>query len=132
MAEGLARARAPEGVRVYSAGSEPSALNPAAVRVMRELGIDISSHFSKGLADIPLEEIDTAVTLCAEEVCPVFPRELQHLHWPCEDPAAVTGSEEERLASFRRVRDEIRAQLIELLRSGLENPSGAGLGLPGK
>ncbi len=115
MAEGLARSLAPEGLRVYSAGSMPAVVNPYAVRVMRELGIDISSQLSKGLGRVPLDEIDTVVTLCAEEVCPVLPGEVQRLHWPCRDPAAVGGSDEARLASFRRVRDVIRAKLIELL-----------------
>jgi arsenate reductase len=115
MAEGLARSLSPEGLTIYSAGSMPAAINPYAVRVMRELGIDISSQFSKGLGQVPLDEIDTVVTLCAEEVCPVLPSEVQRLHWPCRDPAAASGSDEARLASFRRVRDAIRAKLIELL-----------------
>ena len=115
MAEGLARSLAPEGLVVYSAGSLPAFVNPYAVRVMGELGIDITSQFSKGVADVPLDEIDTVVTLCAEEVCPVLPGEVQRLHWPCLDPAAAGGSDEARLASFRRVRDEIRAKLSELL-----------------
>ena len=116
MAEGLARSLAPEGVKVYSAGSHPGVLSSYAVRVMRELGIDISSHFSKGIPKIPLEEIDTVVTLCAEEVCPVFPHEVRRLHWPCQDPGLETESEEARLGSFRRVRDQIRAKLSELFR----------------
>ncbi len=115
MAEGLARSLAPEGLRVYSAGSLPAFVNPYAVRVMGELGIDITSQFSKGVADVPLDEIDTVVTLCAEKVCPVLPGEVQRLHWSCPDPTAAGGSDEARLASFRRVRDEIRAKLSELL-----------------
>ncbi len=115
MAEGLARSLTPEGFGVYSAGSMPAVVNPYAVRVMRELGIDISDQLSKGLGQVPLDEIDTVITLCAEEVCPVFPGEVQRLHWPCRDPAAASGSDEARLASFRRVRDVIRAKLIELL-----------------
>jgi arsenate reductase len=116
MAEGLARALAPEGVKVYSAGSHPGVLSSYAVRVMRELGIDISSHFSKGIPRIPLEEIDTVVTLCAEEFCPVFPHEVRRLHWPCQDPGLETESEEARLESFRRIRDQIRAKLTDLFR----------------
>ena len=115
MAEGLARSLAPEGLRVYSAGSMPADVNPDAMRVMRELGIDISSQFSKGLAQVPLGEIDTVVTLCAEEVCPALPGDVQRLHWPCRDPSAGGGSNEQRLVRFRRVRDAIRAKLIELL-----------------
>ncbi len=120
MAEGLARSLASEGLAVYSAGSMPAFVNPYAVRVMGELGIDITSQFSKGVADVPLDEIDTVVTLCAEEVCPVLPGEVQRLHWPCPDPTAAGGSDEARLASFRRVRDEIRAKLSELLNRGDE------------
>ncbi len=115
MAEGLARSLAPEGLAIYSAGSMPASVHPYAVRVMRELGIDISSQFSKGLGQVPLGEIDTVITLCAEEVCPVLPDEVQRLHWPCRDPSAGGGSDEALLASFRRVRDAIRTKLIELL-----------------
>ncbi|GIX06287.1 MAG: arsenate reductase [Candidatus Poribacteria bacterium] len=116
MAEGLARAMAPEGVEVYSAGSRPSRLNPDAVRAMAEIGIDISHQRSKGIEAVPVERIDTVITLCAEEVCPTFPRPVQRLHWPLPDPAAVKGSPEERLEAFRRVRDEIARRLRELFK----------------
>ncbi len=114
MAEGLARTLAAPDVPVYSAGSQPGVLNPFAVRVMQELGIDISSQISKSIDAVPTEEIATVVTLCAEEVCPAFPHEVCRLHWPFQDPAAVGGSEEARLRSFRRVRDQIQAKLAEL------------------
>lgn len=116
MAEGLARSMAPEGVEIYSAGSVPSRVNPFAIRVMEELGIDIRSHRSKSIDEIPKERIGTVVTLCAEEVCPVFPGEVERHHWPHEDPAAVAGTEEETLGAFRRVRDQIRERLEGLLR----------------
>jgi arsenate reductase (thioredoxin) len=111
MAEALARTIAPAGVEIYSAGSAPTKVNPYAVRAMAELGIDISTHRSKAIADVPRERIGTVFTLCAEEVCPVFPGDVVLHHWPFEDPAAATGSDEEILASFRRVRDQIASRL---------------------
>ena len=114
MAEGLARAIAPEDFEIYSAGSEPSRLNPFAVDVMRELGIDISSHHSKSVDEVPAGRIGTAITLCAEEVCPVFPGDVKRLSWPFEDPAAVKGSDEEIRARFREIRDQIHAKVQEL------------------
>jgi thioredoxin type arsenate reductase len=117
MAEGFARAMAPPGVEVQSAGSAPSRVNPLAVRAMAEAGIDIASQRSKPISEIDRERIATVITLCAEEVCPYFPGVVERLHWPLEDPAAATGSDEERLAAFRRVRDQIRARLEEHFRA---------------
>lgn len=114
MAEGLARALAPPGYRFLSAGSQPGALNPLAVAALREDGIDISHHQSKGLDAIPLAEVDTIVTLCAEEVCPVVPGRVRRLHWPLADPALVDGSEADRLALFRTTRDRLKALLPTL------------------
>jgi len=111
MAEGLARALAPAGVEVFSAGSAPSGVNPLAVAVMREAGIEISGQRAKSVSAIPPERVGVAITLCAEEVCPVFPHPVERIHWPLEDPAAATGSQAERLAAFRRVREQIRARL---------------------
>lgn len=105
IAEGIARKLAPRGVRIYSAGSQPSRVHPLAVEVLAEIGIDASSQRSKGIEAIPLEEIDTVVTLCAEEVCPVFPRPTRRLEWKFPDPASAP--EEERLQRFREVRDEL-------------------------
>jgi arsenate reductase len=117
MAEGLARRLAPRGTRVYSAGSEPGTINPLAVRVLAEAGVDASGQFSKGLDAIPLDAIDLVVTLCAEEICPLFPRPVGKLHWPLPDPARAGGSDEQRLAAFRAVRDELSARLDTLLRA---------------
>ena len=114
MAEGLARARFGERARVQSAGSAPSAVNPLAVRAMAELGIDISGQWSKQVDSIDPATVDTVVTLCADEVCPVFPSRVRRLHWPLPDPAGASGSVEERLARFRTVRDEIAARLERL------------------
>jgi arsenate reductase len=107
MAEGLARATAPAGWRVYSAGSRPGVLSTRAVAAMSEIGIDISSHYSKGLDDVPIAEADVVVTLCAEEECPVAYTKGRRLHWPFPDPAGGGGD----LAGFREVRDAIAARI---------------------
>jgi arsenate reductase len=117
MAEGIARALVPDGIRFYSAGSEPATLNPLAVRALAEIGIDISAHYSKAIATIPASEVDTVITLCNEEVCPVFPGEVERLHWGLPDPAAAEGSEEAQLEAFREIRDELRRRLATLLPS---------------
>jgi arsenate reductase len=111
MAEGLARSVAPKGVEIFSAGSSPSQVNLYARQVMQEIGIDLSSHYSKSVDDIPKERIGTAITLCAEEVCPILPGEVERLHWPHPDPAATVGSDEDIRAAFRRVRDQIRKRI---------------------
>jgi arsenate reductase len=118
MAEGLARRLAPPETRVYSAGSEPGSVNPLAVRAMAEIGVDISGHRSKSVDEIPVDRVDAVVTLCAEEVCPVFPGPVRRLHWPVDDPARAGGSEAERLEVFRRVRDDIARRLEEWLGAG--------------
>jgi thioredoxin type arsenate reductase len=114
MAEGLARAMAPPGYQFLSAGSEPGRLNAWAVVVLKEEGIDISAHRSKGLDAVPLADVDAIVTLCAEEVCPVVPGQVKRLHWPLPDPARATGSPEDRLEAFRNARDELRRLLPTL------------------
>lgn len=114
MAEGLARQYFGRGVVVQSAGSRPSKVNPLAVRVMREVGIDISHHTSKSVDSIEVDTIDTVVTLCADEVCPAFLKSTRRLHWPLVDPASVTGTEAERLQCFRDIRDEIAARMKTL------------------
>ena len=106
MAEGLARAMAPDGYQFVSAGSDPGILNPLAVQALAELHIDIRHHRAKGIDTIPLETVDTVVTLCAEEVCPVVPGTVQRLHWALPDP--------KDLASFRAIRDELRRRLPTL------------------
>lgn len=114
MAEGLARAMAPAGYRFLSAGSDPGELNPLAVRALAEEGIDISHHQAKGLAGIALDEVDTIVTLCAEEVCPLVPGAVRRVHWPLPDPARAPGPENARLAAFRAARDDLRRLLPAL------------------
>jgi len=114
MAEGLARAVAPMGYRFWSAGSEPGALHPLAAAALAEQGIDISHHRAKGLASIPLAQVDAIVTLCAEEVCPVVAGAVRRLHWPLPDPARVQGSDAERLDAFRAARDRLCELLPQL------------------
>ncbi|GAB4361991.1 MAG: arsenate reductase ArsC [Deltaproteobacteria bacterium] len=114
MAEGIARSLAPADIRISSAGSAPSSVRPEAVQVLREIGIDISGHRSKGLDAVEGPSVDAVITLCAEEVCPVFLGKAHRLHWGLPDPAAVSGSEEARLASFREVRDELLRRLAVL------------------
>lgn len=114
MAEGLLRVLAPQ-IPVYSAGSAPARLNPYAVRAMEEAGIDIGSHTSKGFDDVPRDHVGTVITLCAEEVCPHFPGDVERLHWPFEDPAAAMGDDGAILEAFIRVRDQIRVRLMAWL-----------------
>ena len=114
MAEGLARQHFGRSVVVQSAGSRPSQVNPLAVRVMREVGIDISRQTSKSVDAIEADTIDAVVTLCAEEVCPAFLKLTRRLHWPLGDPASATGTEAERLQCFRDVRDEIAGRMKAL------------------
>ncbi len=114
MAEGIARSLAPPDVKVWSAGSQPTRVRPEAITVLKELGIDISHHRSKAVAEIPAAEVDTVVTLCAEEECPLFLGKAERLHWGLPDPAAVAGTEADRLAAFRKVRDELRNRIVAL------------------
>jgi arsenate reductase len=113
MAEGLLRHDGGGRYEVFSAGTEPSRVNPLAIAAMRELGIDIPSHRSKSVEEFLGQPFDYVITVCdnANERCPVFPGRTQRIHWSFEDPAAAPGDEEARLGVFRRVRDEIRARL---------------------
>ena len=113
MAEGLLRRLAPERFEVESAGTEATRVHPLAIEVMREIGIDISGHRSKTLDRFVAEPWDYVITVCdqANERCQLFPVRTQRVHWSFEDPSAAPGSEPERLAVFRRVRDAIDAQL---------------------
>jgi len=112
MAEGLARALLGPEVDVLSAGSAPSRLNPLAVDALNELGIDISDQRSKGVESIEPAGIDVVITLCAEEVCPVFLGRARRLHWPLPDPAAAGGDAAPQ--RFREVRDELKKRILRL------------------
>lgn len=111
MAEGFARFIAPANLEIYSAGAAPGQLDPLAVRAMKEVGVDISNHRCKSLADIPINQIATIVTLCSEQECPPLPSHALHLHWPLPDPTTTRGSDDEILHAYRSVRDSIR-QLV--------------------
>ena len=111
LAEGIARSLAPAGVTVWSAGSQPTRVRPEAIAVLAEIGIDISHHRSKSVSEIPAAEVDTVVTLCGEEECPVFLGKARRLHWGLPDPAVVGGSDADRADAFRRTRDELRRRL---------------------
>ena len=113
MAEGWLRALGGGGFEVYSAGTRPSTVRPEAVEAMREVGVDITSHRSKSVDEFAGREFDYVITVCdnARESCPVFPGQTERVHWSFDDPAAVEGEWEERLAAFRRVRDEIGERL---------------------
>ena len=113
MAEGLLRHDSGDRFEVESAGTKPSHVRPEAIQVMREIGIDISAHRSKSVDEFAGETFDYVLTVCdhAKESCPIYPGHSNRLHHTFQDPAAVEGSEEQRLAAFRRVRDEIRMYL---------------------
>ncbi len=114
MAEGLARARFGDLVRVQSAGSHPAEVHPRAVQAMAELDIDISAYRAKSVDTIDPASVDTVVALCAEEMCPSFFGLFRQLHWPLLDPDRAAGSEADRLQRFREVRDEIVRRLESL------------------
>ena len=113
MAEGLARMIFGDRARVQSAGSQPSRVNPYAIEVMREVGVDLGGHASKSVDTIDPASVDTVITLCAEEVCPVFLGGARRLHWPVPDPASPDPAipRDEMLRRFRDARDAIRTKL---------------------
>jgi protein-tyrosine-phosphatase len=111
LAEGIARFLAPPGVTVSSAGSSPAFVRPQAIQVLKEIGIDISAHRSKSIEEIDAASVDAVVTLCAEEVCPVFLGTAVRLHWGLSDPAKSPGDESARLNAFRATRDELFKRL---------------------
>lgn len=113
MAEGLLRHDAGDRFEVFSAGVDPSRVRPEALAVMKELGIDLSAHRSKHVNEFDGQHFDYVLTVCdhAREVCPVFPAKTVSIHHSFQDPAALEGTEEVRVASFRKVRDQIREYL---------------------
>jgi arsenate reductase len=126
MAEGILRAAAGELVKVQSAGSKPAGyVHPLAIKVMAEIGIDVSGHRSKHLNEFLEKPIHTVITVCgnADAACPIFPGQVNRCHWPFDDPAKATGTEAEVLACFRRVRDEIR-RAFEAYAAGLRDGEG--------
>ncbi|MBF0493303.1 MAG: arsenate reductase ArsC [Deltaproteobacteria bacterium] len=119
MAEGLARHFFADVLSVESAGSKPSKVNPFAIRVLQEIGIDISDQCSKSVDEIDAKSVDIVITLCAEEVCPIFLGKAERLHWPLPDPALVTGSQEEQLNAFRKTRDILKNNLYKIYRHSI-------------
>lgn len=125
MAEGLLRARGGAAFAVFSAGTQPRSVHPLAIQAMREIGIDISHQTAKGIESFATEPaMDLVVTVCdeAQEACPFFPHARHQVHWGFPDPSRVTGSEEERLAAFRHIRDLIEAKITRVL-AQISSPS---------
>ena len=111
LAEGILQQALGDRFRVASAGSKPAGyVHPLGIKAMAEIGIDISGHRSKHLDEFLTDEVETVITVCgnADQACPVFPGQVNRHHWGFDDPAHASGSEEEQMAVFRRVRDEIR------------------------
>jgi arsenate reductase (thioredoxin) len=130
MAEGVLRQAVGDLVDVQSAGSRPAGyVHPKAIEVMREIGIDISSHTSKHMNDFLRRDVDTVVTVCgnADQACPMFPGQMNRYHWGFDDPAQAKGTEEQIAAEFRRVRDQIKlvfdAYAAGLREGASRNPS---------
>ncbi|MGA2243908.1 MAG: arsenate reductase ArsC [Verrucomicrobiota bacterium] len=120
LAEGILRAAAGDALNVRSAGSKPAGfVHPLAIQVMKEIGIDISGQHSKPMNDFLQQPVETVITVCghADQACPRFPGQVNRHHWGFEDPAHAVGSDEEKLAVFRRVRDEIK-RVIEAYAAG--------------
>lgn len=117
MAEGFAKKMLPKNMEIFSAGLEPKGVHPMAIKVMQEVGIDISKQESKNISEIPLDKINIVITLCgdAAERCPIFPGKVKRIHWALEDPAKAKGSEEEIAIVFRKVRDNIKSCIINYL-----------------
>jgi arsenate reductase len=116
MAEALANALGRGGIIAYSAGSQPTTVHPFAVKAMEEMGLDISKHYSKSFADVADRSFDYVITLCAEGelACPIFPGDYKRLYWPMPDPSSAKGSVEDKMAAFRRVREQIAASIADL------------------
>ena len=117
MAEGLVNHDLAGKVQAFSAGTEPSSVNPLVIAAMKEVGIDISRHRSKSIDEFSDEKFDFVITLCdhAAESCPVFFGSTQRMHMGFPDPAVVTGTEEEKLSFFRKLRDQIRKEVADFL-----------------
>lgn len=119
MAEGLLRHFAGDKFEVFSAGSDPTPVNPLTVKVMKETGIDITGQYPKLVNKFLGQDFDYTINVCedAKDSCPVFPTKAKKLHWSFADPASAEGSEEEKLSVFRQIRDEISAKIKEFIES---------------
>jgi arsenate reductase len=123
MAEGIARELAGDRLSIQSAGSAPSRVNPLAIRALAEIGIDISRHRSKSVDDIDRAAVDTVITLCAEEVCPVYLGTARRLHWSLPDPAGHDEGEKASLERFRSVRDDLSRRIAAWLQQEGHSPA---------
>ena len=119
MAEGFLRSLAGERFEVASAGTEATRVHPLAIRAMADVGVDISAHTSKVVDEFVAQSWDYVITVCdaANEACPVFPKKSSRLHWSFEDPSQATGSADQRLEVFRRVRDQIKPRITDWIRT---------------
>ena len=119
MAEGVLRSMAGDRFEVVSAGTEVTRVHPLAVRAMAEVGIDLGGHASKRVDAFVEQPWDYVITVCdaANEACPVFPANTNRRHWSFEDPSRATGSDDQRLAVFRRVRDQIRRRIADWIKT---------------
>lgn len=117
MAEGLLRYKAGDCFEVASAGTNPHAIHPLAVKVIEEIGVDISGYRSKSVKEFLNQEFDYIITVCnrAKEICPVFPGRVKRIHWDLEDPAQAEGNEEEKLKIFRRTREELISRIEDFI-----------------
>jgi arsenate reductase (thioredoxin) len=124
MAEGLLRRFGGEQFEVFSAGTKPVGVNPLAIEAMRELGIDISAQRSKSVVEFAAEKFATVITVCdnAAEECPVFPGAPERVHWSLRDPAAVSGTQEEKLEAFREIRYDLERRIREFVSSAASGP----------
>jgi arsenate reductase len=113
MAEGFAKKMLSKDLKIFSAGIEPKKIHPMAIKVIQEIGIDISQQRSKNISEIPIDKIDLVVTLCgdAAERCPIFPGKIEKIHWAIENPAKAQGSDKEIAIVFRKVRDKIKSYI---------------------
>ncbi len=116
-AEGLLRHLAGDKFDVFSAGVKPTQVNPLAIKVMDEIGIDISNQESKSVTEFQSEQFDYVITVCdnAREACPLFPGEHEKMHWNLQDPTQAQGKEEEKLMIFRKVRNQIKENILKFL-----------------
>jgi len=117
MAEGFLRHMARDKLAVFSAGVKPTQLNPYAIKVMAEAGIDISSYRSKSVNEFLKQEFDYVITVCnhARQVCPIFPGKYKKIHWDIGDPAEISGTEKEKMGFFSKIRDEIKEKCQRFL-----------------
>jgi arsenate reductase len=128
LAEGFLRAAAGDDLNVQSAGSKPAGyVHPLAIQVMKEIGVDVSGHRSKHMDEFLQQPVETVITVCgnADQACPMFPGQVNRHHWGFDDPAQAAGSDEEKLAVFRRVRDEIK-RVFEAYAAGRRDQAKSG------